>query len=257
MDIFKFKPVYTPAGKADAALSSISIAEIQNMTMPEFLAFEGQLVNVRRRKRRDQAVWRSNTSITTAMQKQIFRVGVGGQDAFADDQNTTYSKTAAHTNMSLNGSFGEGSLTIVNMIEAYYAAFALRPTTVSGGQPTNPLGVAVATYDPGLLAHTVCRQFGVEFFKGENSIISGLVEEFPQMNAISGVAGAAVGALFQNAAFAGNYLNNPIVLKDDQDFHVNVSPLTALDLSTATGLTLVGITIMVKLSTIELRRVDE
>lgn len=256
MQRFQFKPQYTGPGVQDAKVGSISIEEIQNMTMPEFLKFEGQLVNVRRRKRRDQAVWRSNTAITTAMSKDIFRNGIGAVDAFADDPNTTYNKTRAHTNMSMNGSFGEGSLTIVTALEAYHANFALRGTTYTGGQITNPLGVAVTGFDPGLLTHTVCRQFEVAFYKGETRIIDGLVEEFPQMNAISGVAGAAVGALFQNAALPGNYLNNPVVLKDDADFHVNVAPLTALDLSTASGLTLVGVTIMIKLNTIELRNVE-
>lgn len=249
---FQFKRIGSYGGEKDDVLGTIDRDRIEAMTMPEFLEFENQLVNVRRRKRRDQAVWRSNTAITTAMSKRIFTVGVGNNEAFADDPNTFYSKTRAHTNMYRNGQFTNGSLNIITAIEAYYSCFALRATTYTGGQVTNPLGVAVANYDPGLLIHTIGRQFEVGLYRGETLIVDGLVEEFQQMNSHSGVAGAAVGALFQNAGIQATFLENPQVLQDDDDFSVNVAPLTALDLTTASGLTLVSLTIMVKLNTIEL-----
>lgn len=255
--MFQFNKVITPAGTPNQK-GTITVAEIEKMTMPEFLEFEGRLVNVRRRKRRDQAVWRSNTAITIAMAKETFRVGVGGADAFADDPTVTYTKTRAHTNMRLNGEFPKGSLVIVKGIESHFAAFQLRGTTYSGGQVVNPLGVAVGTattYDAALFAHTVCRQFEVAFMRGEELIVDGLVEEFQQGNALSGLMGGAFGGIIQNAGYSnGGRLDNPQVLEGGEDFNVTVRPLTALDISTGTGLTLVNITIMTKLDTIELVR---
>lgn len=251
---FSFKTVYTGVGKPDA-IAQISIDEIQNMTMPEFLQLEGRLVRVKRRKRRDMAIWEPNVAITIAMFKEIFRKGVGEQDTYATSA-TAYTKTRAHTNMPRGGNFGEGSLTIITSIEAHFAAYALRPTTLTGGLCVNPLGVAVAAYDPGLFHDVVTKQFEVGLYKGEDLLIDGLVQEFPAMNVNSFSAGAAVGALVQNGGLPGNYLNNPVVLKNDEDFHVLVSPLTAMDMSTGAGLTLVNIPIMVKLSTIELRAVN-
>jgi hypothetical protein len=252
MQGIQFKKVFTPAGVPDS-VGVVSIEEIQKMTMAEFLSFEGQLMNVRRRKRRDLAIFEGNTAITPAHAKQVFRKGVGDEDTPATS-NVSFVKTRAHTNMNRGGSFGEGSLTVITAIEAYIALTAMKATTYTNGIVTNPLGVAPANYDPALLLKTIAQQFEVGFYRGETLIIDGLVEEFPQVNGFSGFAGASPGALVQNALLPNNYLNNPQSLKDDEDFHVQITPLAALDLTTATGLN-VPFNVGVKLSTIEVRRV--
>lgn len=252
MEAIKFKKVYTPPGVQDS-IGMVSLDEIQKMTLPEFLQFEGQLMNVRRRKRRDMAIFEGNTTVTVASEKQIFRKGVGDEDTPATSS-VGFIKTRGHTNMARGGSFGEGSLTIITAIEAFVYATALKGTTYVNGLITNPLGVAPTAYDPALLLTILAKQVEIGFYRGESLIIDGLVEEFPQMSGLSGFAGASVGALVQNALLPNNFLSNPQALKDDEDFHVLVSPLTDINNTSASGLN-VPFNIGVKLSTIEVRRV--
>jgi hypothetical protein len=248
-----FTKQVTPPGTANI-IGQISLDEIADMPMPEFLQLESRLMNVRKRKRRDVAVYEKNTAITTAMTKEIFRKGVGADESFATSA-TEYIKNRWHTNMPRGGDFGEGSVTIVKSLEVFISTFALVPTTFVGGAATNLLGLAALTlYDPGLVEATLVKWAEIGFYRGETLIVDGLAEEFPAQDVVSGVAGAAVGALFQNGGLPGKPLENPEVLVDNEDFHVLVSPLHALDMTSATGLNL-PINVFVKLSTTELRQV--
>lgn len=252
LDRFQFKPRYTPPGQADI-IGTITAAEIQAMTMQEFLSFQGQLVNVRRRKRRDLAAWEKNNTITTAMSKEIFRKGLGDQDTYATSA-TEFTKTRAQTNMQRGGNFGEGSLTIISQIEAYVHTTALIPTTVAGGVITNPLGLAALTlWDPAMVEVMLQNQFELGFYRGETLIVDGLLKDFPQAAGVSGSIGNSVGGVFQNALFDGNFLDNPQVLANDEDFHVLLSPLCSMDFTAATGEN-IQVTIGVELNTVELRR---
>jgi hypothetical protein len=249
----QFKKQYTAAGSPDAT-GYVSAGEIEQMTAEEFAMLDGRLVNVRRRKRRDIILFEDDVDIEPSMEKEIFRVGIGREDTYATSNNT-FKKTRYHTNMSRNGDFGEKSLTIVKAIEFCFAATALQPTTVADGAPTNPKGAAISNYDPALFALTILQGLEIGFYRGETLIIDGQAIEFQQGNLLSGVAGAAVGAIFQNGGFGDvKQLENPQVLEDDEDFHVLVSPLHDIVNSNASG---IGIPFgaFVKLHTTEVRRI--
>jgi hypothetical protein len=253
-DRFKFVKQYTAVGQKNA-YGEITADEIQAMTGQEFLQYQNRLVDVRRRKRRDTQMWEKNTAITTAMKANFFRKSINEQETYPTSANT-YIKTRAHTNMAGRaGNFGQGDLVIITGIEAAVASYALVATAYSGGAVTNPLGVTALTlYDPALLEAVIVNQYELAFFRGETLIVDGLVKDFPQSTGISGVVGAAVGGVFQNALFNNSFLDNPQVLQDDEDWHIEIAPLSAIDLTSATGLN-APVVIQVELSTIELRRV--
>lgn len=249
----QYKPQYTAAGTADIT-SRVKISEIENMTAEEYALLDSRLMNVRRRKRRDKVVFDDNVTIAIGTEKEIFRVGVGGNDTTVN-ANTAYRKTRWHTNMTRGGDFGDKSVTVVKSIEVYAAAFALQPTALAAGAPTNPLGAAIANYDPGLWAHTLVNWLELTFKRGETDIFTGVLCEFEQEDGIAGVAGAAVGAVFQNGTLFGSKpLDNPQVIVDNEDFHVKLEALHELINTNAAG---IGIPfhVEVKLNTTELRRI--
>lgn len=244
--VFKYK------GK-DGSEKEISIDEIQKMTMPEFLYFQDRLMKVRRRRRRDIAIFENNVKVTPQHSKEIFRKGIGEEDTYATS-NTEFVKNRAHTNMLRGGHFGEGNMTIITSIEAHYTATALQATTTEHGIVLNPKGVVPTAYDPFLLGNAWLTQTELVFRRGETIIVDGLLEDFPQMSGLSGVAGASVGALVQNAFLPNNFLNQPEVLVDTEDFAIEINPLAReFDLTSASGLN-IGIVQEVKLNTIELVR---
>src|SRR5436190_16759 len=151
-ETIQYKPQYTAAGQADVT-GRVGIDEIEKMTAEEFAMLDGRLMNVRRRKRRDMVIFDDNVTIEAGTEKEIFRIGVGGNDTTVNAA-TAYKKTRWHTNMSRGGDFGDKSVTIVKAIEVYAKSFALQPTTLTAGAPVNPKGVAIANYDPGLWLDT-------------------------------------------------------------------------------------------------------
>jgi hypothetical protein len=250
---FQFKTQYTTPGVADV-VGEVKISEIEKMTGEEFASLDGRLVNVRRRKRRDMIIFDDDVTIEAGTQKELFRIGVGGEDSTVN-VNTAYKKTRYHTNMSRGGDFGDKSVTIVKAVEVYAAAFALQPTTLVAGAPTNPKGAAIANYDPALWAHTLLNWLELSFFRGETAIFDGQLVDFEQEDGISGVVGAAVGGIFQNGTLFGSKpLDNPQVLVDNEDFHIMVEALHQLVNTNAAGIG-IPFNVQVKLSTTELRRV--
>jgi hypothetical protein len=247
----QFVKQYTAVGQGNV-VGNVSLDEISKMTSEEFAAIDGRLLSVRRRKRHDVACFEA-VSIAAGTNKDIFRKGIGQQDTYATS-NTAFTKTRWHTDMARDGDFGEGSLTIIKSIEVGIATFALKGTTYTAGAVTNPLGVAISNYDPALLEATLVKWAEINFFRGETYIVGGQAEDFGQANIVTGVAGAAVGAIFQNGSgLEDGLLDNPQVFRDNEDFHVNVNALHALDMSTGSGL-FFPVNVFVKFDTTELRQ---
>ncbi len=227
--------------------------DIENMSLPEFYAFQDRLVKVRRYRRRDMAVWQANKKITPSHEGIIFRKGVGQPQAYATDDQTTYKQTRVHTNMSRDGEFEKGSLVIVHAFEVPFPVTS-KATAQTAGIVTNPKAVFTSDFDPALFCVSWLQQCELSFWRGETEIFRSLLEDFPAMTGLNGVLGSNQGALIQNGSHGMNILPGVQVLEGGDDFHVRIHPLASeFDMTTATGL---GFEIVqqVKLHTIELVR---
>lgn len=249
---FDYKVKYTGIGDANV-FDEVSAAEIEEMTMPEFLAFQGQLMNVRRRKRYDYCFLDNNVAFKRETKMEIFRKGIGEGDFSMN--NVAYTKIKGHTNMKKGGNFGENTLTIVHAIEVEFDVTARKATTYAANLPVNPLAVAaLANQDAILLHNMVKRQVEIAFKREDTTIIDGPIEDFPCNTGGSGFAGATEAVLIQNVGPYLAQLNNPMVFVNQDDFSVQVQLLTDIDLSAAAGLNY-PVALKVNLHTIELRRV--
>lgn len=235
-----------------AALKSITAGEIMNMTMPEFLAFQERLVRVRRRVRYDTAVY-EKVNVTPQMVHTLFRKGLGQTEKYATSDNT-YTKTRFNTNMTRNGEFEQGSLTIIYDISAPQAFTAGEATArAANGAIINPKATFSANNDPALNLKAVQEQFELVYKEGdsEDGIFRGLIKEFSQNNGQSGFLGSSVGGVAQNVLWETKPLDNPRVLEGGEDFSIDLRPLADLDLSAATGINQILVQ-KVELSVIEL-----
>ena len=229
----------------------ITMKEIQDMSMPEFLQFKDKLVNVRERERYDKAIYEA-VNIKAGLVKDIFRKGYGQEDTYATSD-TEYKKTKWHTNMHRSGEFEQGSLVIITDISAPKAFFAGKPTTVLNGQVTNAKATFPTDTDPALSLDTWLKCVVLDYREGESSINEEPLRRYPQNDGQSGVIGASQGGLMQNAFMPSVALKNPRTLIGGEDFSVRLTTLHDFDAS-ATGLNQVIVQEVI-LSTIELIRV--
>ena len=232
-------------------LGEISLGEIQKMSMPEFLSFKDQLVNVRERERYDKAIFEA-VNIKGGTTKDLFRKGYDQEETFVTSDNE-YKKTRWHTNMHRGGEFEQGSLIIITDISAPKAFFAGKPTTVVNGAVTNAKATFPTDVDPALSLDTWLKCVELEYREGETPIIREPLRRYPQNDGQSGVIGASQGGLMQNAFMPSVALKNPRTLEGGDDFSVRLSLMHDFDASAA-GINQ-QIVQEVILSTIELIRV--
>lgn len=259
--LLQYIQTFTDPGKANK-MGSVSIGDIKNMTINEFYSIKNRLLALRENYRYDTLVYNAGTAVSLAQQPLSFRNGINEQNPVANVPGTTYKQTRFHTNMSQQGNFGDGSLTICYALE-YNVTFTALKGTAAGytdatayGANTNPLGVAPAAYDPALLESSWVDQVELQWLRDEQTIIRNKAALFPTANGISGVLGASVGGVMQNVGYDGhqNLLNNPQVFIDNQDFSVASNHLAPFDLTSATGLN-IGFKAVIGFRTVEFRQV--
>jgi hypothetical protein len=248
--VFRYKT--DPNNLDPKSLKEISAAEIMAMSMPEFLQFKSKLANVRHRKRYDVAVFEA-VGIPAGTTKTIFRKGIGQEDSLATSD-TRFAKTRAHTNMSRDGEFEQGSLVIIEDVSAVQAITSGVPATVVNGIVTNARATFPAFLDPALVLNVWLNQVELAYKEGETEIQKGLLSEFPQNSGVSGFLGASPGGIAQNAFMPVMAMANPRVLEGGEDFSVDIRTLASFDATVATGVGL-QITQKVELSTIEVIQV--
>lgn len=247
-EVFEYR---LPNGKSGV----FTIADIQGMSMPEFLYYKDYLVNVRDVTRYDTAVY-EKAVITSQHVHQLFRKGIGQQDKFATSD-TALLKTEFHTNMPRQGEVPQGGLWIVYDIAAPKAFTAGKPTTMAAnGAITNPKATFVASNDPALILEAWTNQVKLKYTEGdsEDGIIKGLLKDFPANTGQTGYLGSSVGGVAQNAMIPNVSLRSPRVLQAGQDFTVILTPLCDFDTTNANGIDQI-IAQKVELKTIELVRI--
>ncbi|HEX9961137.1 MAG TPA: hypothetical protein VGB00_09410 [Pyrinomonadaceae bacterium] len=235
----------------DGGTGVISLADIEKMEMPEFIAFEGRLLSMRRERRYDVAIWEDNTTILPAHFKEMFRTGVNQKDTYATSD-TEFLKSLIHTNMERKGEFAAGSIVIVKNVEAEFYCTGGTPTTQLAGVVTNAKASFPSYIAPAMLTKVWNRQTYLEFKRGKDTVVEGLLENFPTKTGLTGAIGANSDAIVQNVLYSLPLMPNPQTFTDGQDFYVNVKPLAAsFDNTNATG---VGQELVVKvtLETLEL-----
>lgn len=231
--------------------SPISMKEIREMSMPEFLQFKDRLVNVRERERYDKAIFEA-VIIKAGTIKDIFRKGVGQEDTLATSD-TEYKKSRWHTNMHRGGEFEQGAMVVVYDISAPKAFFAGKPTTSTNGAVTNAKATFPADIDPALVMDTWLKCVELDYREGEYSINAEPLRRYPQNDGQSGVLGSSPGGFVQNAFMPSMALKAPRTLEGGDDFSVRLTALHDFDAS-ATGINQVIVQEVI-LSTIELIRV--
>jgi hypothetical protein len=233
------------------ATGTITLPEIEAMSMPEFVAFENRLLSVRRERRYDVAIWERNKTILPAHFKEMFRQGVNQKDTYATSDNE-YLKSLIHTNMERKGEFASGSIVIVKGVEADFYCTGGKPTAQTAGVVTNAKATFPASIAPALLTKVWNRQTYLEFKRGKDTVVEGLLENFPSKTGLSGSIGANSDAVVQNILIGQPLMPNPQTFTDGQDFYVNVRPLAPeFDNTTATGLDQ-EIVVKITLETLEL-----
>ena len=236
----------------DGRSGTFTVADIQGMSMPEFLMYKDYLVNVRDRVRYDTAVY-EKVIITPQMKHELFRKGIGQAEKFATSDNT-FVKTEFHTNMPRQGEVPAGGLWIIYDVSAPKAFTAGEPTTrAANGAITNAKASFAATNDPALNLEAWTNQIKLKYTEGdsEDGIIKGRLKEFPANTGQTGYLGSSVGGVAQNALIPNVALRSPRVLLHGQDFTVGLEPLCDFDASAATGINQI-ITQQIELRTIEL-----
>ncbi len=211
-----------------AAVGTMTLDKVRDMTLPEFIEFQGRLLNLEKRRRYDTAHYKSSIAITPAHTKSLFRTGVNEVDAWANDDSDPIRKTLAHTNMPRKGEWQPGEVAIIHRIEAVSTITAGKPAASNDGIVSDPAVTAFPTnIDVFLMQQTIGNQFGLRMVRGnKQTVAEGRVVDFPQASGISGVGGAAPGAFSQNMAFAQeNLLVKPQVIEGKEDFEIQLEPL--------------------------------
>jgi hypothetical protein len=216
------------------AINEIDAKQLEGMTIPQFLNIEGRIHNVRRDRVYDTVIYDTNTTVTAAAKRTLFRKGLDQGDTTAVS-GTAFKKTLSHTNMLKDGEFEKNDLVIVRNVEIELPAFGGKPTTQANGVITNAKATFPATYDPALAAYAWLSQLWVEFKRGGKTVYENLAINFPQDAGLYAAFGANSGAYVQNGNGA-NLMPNVQVLEGGDDFSVVLTPLADFDLTTATGL---------------------
>jgi hypothetical protein len=238
------------------ANGNISLNDIRDMTIPEFIQFQGRIVNMQKNRRYDTVLYKNTIAITPAHTAAAFTKGVGEVDNWANDETDTYKKTPIHTNMPKGGKWQPGELAIVHQVEAVVGFNAGKPTTSADGIVSQPAVAFATNVDIFELQDVTNRQFNLQFFRGPKQIVAeGLIEDFPQKSGKSGSGGssATTASMFsQNMGFATeNLMVKPQVIEGQEDWSILCSPLApSLDMSTAAR----DIRIILRLSTWEFLR---
>lgn len=212
----------------------ISLAEIEQMPIQDYLELDGRLLYVRRRTRFDTAVIDANYALPAGAEKELFRKGKGEEDQTFNG--VEFVKNGAHCNVPRKGEFSQGTINIVKALLVDVPFFASKPTTMAAGIITNAKGTApAANYDPAIAAYALLNNMEVTLqIADEERPVSGRLIDFANPHQLAGLAGAAVGGIFQNSAI-GRQLDNPQVIEGGLDFFVKLEALAAYDNTTATG----------------------
>jgi hypothetical protein len=227
-----------PANNLTARKEGIATLEqIAAMTTPEFFEFQGRILNFRKYRRYDTALYKNSVAITPNDKYSLFTEGVGEQSTWINDASDTIKKSLVHTNMPKKGQWQPGEIAIIESMEAVVGFTAGKATTSADGIASQPAVTAFPTnIDVYLLQDVVGEQFNLGFYRGnKNLIVQGLIQDFPQAVGKSGAAGAHAGAFSQNTAFGvPNLMTRPQVIEGQEDFEIEIQPLAAsLDMSTA------------------------
>jgi hypothetical protein len=214
-------------------VARMDASKLEDMTIPQFVSFEGRLHNVRRDRVYDTIVFEANTTITPAHKKTLFRKGIDEMESYATSA-TEYKKTLIHTNMLKGGEFEKNDLVIIRNIEVQHPMFGGVPVTVSAGEIQNARVTFPGTYDPAVAAWAWLSQSLIQFKRGNSVIVENLAINFPQDAGLYAAYGANAGAYVQNGQGV-NLLPGVQVLEGGDDFSVVFTPLaTTFNNTTAT-----------------------
>lgn len=213
--------------------AGITLDQVKGQLISQFFSYAGRIVNMRKQYRYDTALWKGATAITPANQVNLFRLGVGQQDAWANDNTDTFKKNYVHTNMFTDGEYQPGEVGIIYQMEVILRNLnAGTPTTSADGMVSVAAVAAFsAVVDIFLLLDTFNRQFYYEFLRGgqRQVMVEGRGYDFPEKNAVSGVGGSSatfVSGTANNAGYGDiNLFQKLEVIEGKEDFSVSIQPM--------------------------------
>lgn len=231
--LINFRMPNTPGELNQPVTGNLTLKMIEEMTIPEFVQYNGHITNLRKQYRYDTAVFKASTAITPNNAKGLFEVGQGQQDNWANDVTDTFIKNQILSNIFRNGTYQPGELAIFYQMEALIMGMeGGTPTTTNDFVISNPAVAAFsATTDIFLLLRVISTQFYLQFLRGgqKESMVEGRPIDFPQRDGVSGASGSSatfVSAFAQNAGFGDeNLLQRPQVIEGQDTWSVIVQPL--------------------------------
>lgn len=221
------------------ATGSISLADIREMSIPEFIQFQDRIVGLNKYRRYDTALYKNSIAITPSHTAAMFTLGVGENDQWANDPTDTIKKTDVHTNMPVHGRWQPGEVAIIWQIEAVVGFNAGKPTTSADGIVSQPAVAFATNIDVFELQDVADRQFKIQMLRGNKNVVAeGRLGDFPQKTGKSGSGGSSATAtsmFSQNMGFGDtNILVKPQVIEGGEDWQISLQPLApSLDMSTA------------------------
>jgi hypothetical protein len=205
------------------------ISAIKGMTLAEYGRMDKRVLNAQQKTFWDSAVIKPAVDLTNAHIKQLFLQGSKDSDSIWNEPATAIVKKGEiMTNMQKNGTFPEGTLTILKRIEVDLTIHSSAATSYTNvGFINNATAVAVATHDPSLVFHALKSQIMLSLYRGANKqlICEGLLEEFPISCSATGAGSNSF--FIQNGPGVVNdeKLMFPEVFEGGEDFWVELRPL--------------------------------
>lgn len=205
------------------------INAIRGMTLREYGRMDSRVLNAQQKTFWDTAIIKPGVDLLKGNIKELFRKGYTEDDALWNEPATKVTpKGEIMTNMLKQGTFPEGTLTIVKRIEVDLKLTSSQATSYTNtGFINNATAAAAATNDPSLIYVALSSQIMLSLYRGANKqlICEGLLEEFPISCSATGAGSNSF--FIQNGPGVVNEekLMFPEIFEGGEDFWIELRPL--------------------------------
>lgn len=210
-------------------IRELDIKMLDRRPIADYYRLAGRMLNVENQVYYDTAVYGA-AAITTAHVARLFTNGQADSAAQVNTATAIAEKGEFLTNMTTDGEFDNATSFLLEQIAVDVFLPAERATTYSAKNAiSDPTNSALATYSAPLHYQAITRQFMLEFYRGDQKMVDGLLFQFPSAFVASGAFGSSLGGFIQNgfAVPTWNKLSEIHALQSNDRFSVRIRPLEA------------------------------
>lgn len=166
----------------------VSYEEITKLPIAMYLQKAGRFLNTSPASYHDTAVIVPDVPITPQSEGNLFINGMGDSGRVYNSGAVIARKSKALTNMSGDGTFEGGVTFIMERVEVKIL-IASDKNAVVDGEIVNPTVVAEADFSSAIHLYALTTQIELAFFRNEQEMFSGFLDEFPSTRLASGAFG--------------------------------------------------------------------